>query len=192
MDNSPLEMACAAIAHGHVVGVPTDTVYGLAIDPRRKDSFEALYAVKRRAPDKAIPILVSDADQAAGIVEVSELGRHLMSTHWPGGLTIVLKRRRDVPVHLGDPVAGTVAVRAPNNQVALDLLRMCGPLAVSSANRSDDEPAIDAQSAREVFGVEVAVYLEGSEPIGTPSTVVDATGSEPLVLRTGAVDLGSS
>ena len=115
-----------------------------------------------------------------------------MEHHWPGGLTIVLRRRRDVPVHVGDPVTGTVAVRAPDHPVALQVLATCGPLAVTSANVSGRSPAVDAVGARAALGDSVAVYLEGESDVGLPSTVVDATGDEPLVLRQGAVDIGAT
>ena len=141
---------------------------------------------------RTIPILVSGVEQAAEIVAVSEIGRSLIERHWPGGLTLVLRRRRDVPVHIGDPVTGTVAVRAPDHPVALDVLTRCGPLAVTSANVSGGQPARDAVEARAALGDAVAVYLEGVTAAGTASTVVDATGDEPLVLRQGAVDIGAT
>ena len=187
-----IDVACEALARGEIVGLPTDTVYGLGIDPRNASAYELLYATKRRRPDKAIPLLVADVEQAAEVVVVTELGRHLMKRHWPGGLTIVLGRRRDVPVHVGDPVTGTVAVRAPDHPVAHDLLTRCGPLAVTSANVSGSPPAVDAVGAEAALGSTVAVYLPGSgSPAGVASTVVDATGVEPLVLRHGAIDIGA-
>lgn len=187
------DVACEALARGEIVGLPTDTVYGLAIDPRNAAAYELLYAAKRRRPEKPIAVLVADATQAAEIVVVTDLGRRLMDRHWPGGLTIVLRRRRDMPVHVGDPVTGTVAVRAPDHVVAHDLLARCGPLAVTSANVSGSPPAVDSVAAEAVMGTTVAVYLRGrGNPEGVASTVVDATGQEPLVLRQGAVDIGAS
>lgn len=186
-----IDVACEAIGRGEIVGLPTDTVYGLGIDPGNAAAYELLYAAKQRRPDKAIPVLVADAAQAAEVVVVTELGQRLMELHWPGGLTIVLRRRRDVPVHVGDPVTGTVAVRAPDHPLARGLLTRCGPLAVTSANVSESPPAIDAVAAEAAMGTTVAVYLRGSgSPAGVASTVVDATGKEPLVLRHGAVDIG--
>jgi tRNA threonylcarbamoyl adenosine modification protein (Sua5/YciO/YrdC/YwlC family) len=194
MDDSPTstELACEAIARGDIVGVPTDTLYGIAIDPFRRESYAALYAAKQRPDDKAIPILVADVEQAAEIVEISDIGLRLMASHWPGGLTLVLRRRRDVPVHIGDPVTGTVAVRAPDHPVALDVLTRCGPLAVTSANLSGGRPALDAAGARATLGDAVSVYLEGATAAGIASTVVDATGDELLVLRQGAIDIGAT
>jgi L-threonylcarbamoyladenylate synthase len=188
-----IEHACEAVRRGEIVGLPTDTVYGLGIDPRNPAAYELLYAAKRRQPDKAIPILVADAAQAAEIVEVSALGRRLMDRHWPGGLTIVQRRRRDVPVHIGDPVTATVAVRAPADGTTHALLAECGPLAVTSANLSGERASLDADEAQRALGSTVAVYLRGEgAPAGVASTVVDATGDEPLVLRLGSVDIGAS
>jgi len=188
----PVALACAAVSRGEVVGLPTDTVYGLAIDPFRRESFAALYTAKRRPAEKPIPVLVTGLAQAEEIVEVSALGRGLIERHWPGGLTLVLSRRRDVPVHIGDPFTGTVAVRAPDHPVALRMLALCGPLAVTSANVSGEAAAVDAVEARSALGDTVAVYLEGEARAGLPSTVVDATGERPLVLRHGAVDIGGA
>lgn len=190
---SRIEHACEAVRRGDIVGLPTDTVYGIGIDPRNPAAYELLYAAKRRRPEKAVPLLVADVDQAAGVVEVSELGRRLMERHWPGGLTVVQRRRRDVPVHIGDPVTATVAVRAPSDPTAHALLLRCGPLAVTSANLSGEPPALDADAAEAALGSMVAVYLRsGGAPAGVASTVVDATGDEPLVLRRGAIDIGAS
>lgn len=188
-----IEAACEAVRRGEIVGLPTDTVYGLGIDPRNRAAYELLYAAKRRHPDKAIPILVADVDQAEELVEVTVVGRALIDRHWPGGLTLVLPRRRGVPVHIGDPVTGTVAVRAPADPVVHAVLAHCGPLAVTSANVSGRAPAVTAQEARDVLGSTVAVYLEGSgSAAGVSSTVVDATGESPLVLRRGAIDIGAA
>lgn len=190
--SAAIDVACEALGRGEIVGLPTDTVYGIGIDPRNAAAYELLYAAKQRRPDKAIPVLVADVTQAAEVVVVTELGRRLMERHWPGGLTIVLGRRRDVPVHVGDPVTGTVAVRAPDHPVAHALLARCGPLAVTSANVSGSPPAVDADAAEAAMGSTVAVYLPGSgSPAGVASTVVDATGVEPLVLRHGAIDIGA-
>lgn len=190
---SPIDDACQAVRRGEIVGLPTDTVYGIGIDPRNRAAYELLYAAKRRRPDKAIPLLVADAAQAAEVVEVSGLGRRLMDRHWPGGLTIVQRRRRDVPVHIGDPVTATVAVRAPADPTTQALLARCGPLAVTSANISGERAAVDADEAEAALGTTVAVYLRGvGVPAGVASTVVDATGEDPLVLRKGAIDIGAS
>lgn len=184
--------ACRALGAGAIVGIPTDTVYGLGVDPLRRDAIGALYALKQREMEKAIPILVADAAQAAEIVDVSAVAAALMERHWPGGLTIVCRRRRDVPVHIGDPVTATVAVRAPDHAVASALLRRCGPLAVTSANVSGQPSVLVAAQAEALFGDRVALYLEGDEPGGMASTVVDATTDDLLVLRPGSVEVDGS
>ena len=171
--------------------MPTDTVYGLAIDPLCRQALRSLFALKTRPPGKAIVILVSDAAQAAEVVDIGPLARSLMATHWPGGLTIVCRRRRDVPVHLGDLATETVAVRAPDHRVAQAVLGRCGPLGVTSANRTGDPPTQSATEAQRLFGDGVAMYLDGGSAAGRPSTVVDATTDEAVVLRHGAVTLGA-
>jgi tRNA threonylcarbamoyl adenosine modification protein (Sua5/YciO/YrdC/YwlC family) len=101
---------------------------------------------------------------------------------------VVVLRTPAVPHWAGDHDRGTVALRVPSHPVALELLRRSGPLAVTSANRSGEPPAIDAASARAILGDAVAVYLEGSSSGGASSTVVDLTGDTPVVLRPGPVE----
>jgi L-threonylcarbamoyladenylate synthase len=183
-----IELALAALDRGEIVGVPTDTVYGIAADPSRRDAVESLFSVKGRSETKPIAILCADIEQARSVALIDDRVGRTARSHWPGGLTLVVRRVPGSPVWLGDPVTDTVAVRVPDHPVALDLLRRYGPLAVTSANRSGDDPATDAIEARRLLGGAVAVYLEGRGSGGPPSTVVDVTVDPPRVIRPGAVE----
>ncbi len=119
---------------------------------------------------------------------VPPVARTLIEAFWPGGLSLVVEHAPSLSWDLGD-ARGTVMVRMPLHPVALDLLRLVGPMAVSSANRSGSPPATTAAAAYGQLGDDVSVYLEaGESPIGVASTVVDLTGDIPRVLRQGAVD----
>jgi tRNA threonylcarbamoyl adenosine modification protein (Sua5/YciO/YrdC/YwlC family) len=118
--------------------------------------------------------------------EVPQPARDLAEAFWPGGLTLILKAQPSLAWDLGE-TKGTVALRVPSNQVALDLLAETGPLAVSSANRTGMPSAIDAEGAEDMLGTSVSVYLDGGvagldydaigdRPGDTSSTIVDATG----------------
>lgn len=172
---------------GGIVGVPTDTVYGLAAVPTHREAIARLYDVKGRPAGKPIALLVASVSQAEELVVFTPAAAELGRRHWPGALTLVLPTRRRLPDWVGDPTRGTVGVRVPDHPVALELLEAAGPLAVTSANPSGGDPALDHRSARAMFGELVDLYLEGVCPGGTASTVVDATGSELRILRRGPV-----
>ncbi|MDF1594988.1 MAG: L-threonylcarbamoyladenylate synthase [Acidimicrobiia bacterium] len=185
-----IDAAVAAIHRGLIVGVPTDTVYGLAVDPLNTEAVAALYELKGRPDEKAIPVLVATVAQALEIVDIPPEIEDMALRHWPGPLTLVLRRHVELPDWVGERERGTVAVRIPDHPVALDFLSAAGPLAVTSANRSGNPPAQDEVEARELLGSGVAVYLEGRSPGGEPSTVVDMTTNPPRLVREGPVTFG--
>jgi tRNA threonylcarbamoyl adenosine modification protein (Sua5/YciO/YrdC/YwlC family) len=184
--------AIAALERGELIGLPTDTVYGVAADPGRRDAVEALFAAKGRPGVNPIPILCADVAQARSVGVLDDTVAAIADRHWPGGLTLVVRRVPGSSDWVGDPVADTVGVRVPDHPVALEVLHRFGPLAVTSANRSGEEPATDEAGAEAALGDAVAVYLPGRGSGGPPSTVVDATGDPVRVLRRGAVEWGPS
>ncbi len=182
-----LERALAAIGDGHVVGIPTDTVYGLAIDPFNDHAVRRLFDLKGRPVGKPIGLLAASMPQAETIGEFDSEARSLAEEFWPGGLTLILRPKVILSDWVGDSQRQTVGVRIPDHPVALDLLERSGPLAVTSANRSGEPEVFDDVMARSIFSDEVAVYVEGTCPGGVASTVVDATSPELVVLRAGAI-----
>jgi L-threonylcarbamoyladenylate synthase len=185
-----LEAAAHAAASGNLVVMPTDTVYGIGADAFNAAAVRALLAAKGRGPDMPVPVLVGSWTTIEGLVmAVPPVARTLVEAFWPGGLSLVIEHAPSLQWDLGD-ANGTVMVRMPLHPVAIDLLRLVGPMAVSSANRSGQPPATTASAARDQLGDQVAVYLDGgTSPIGVASTVVDVTGEVPRVLRVGAVGL---
>lgn len=183
-----IDAGVAAIRRGLIVGLPTDTVYGVGVDPFNTKAVASLYELKGRPDEKAIPVLCATVAQALEIVDIPPEIEDMALVHWPGPLTLVLRRHVELPEWVGDNTLGTVAVRIPDHPVALDLLAAAGPLAVTSANRSGNPPALDEVEARGLLGNGVAVYLEGRCPGGASSTVVDMTSVPPRILREGPVD----
>ncbi len=187
-DAAGIEAAVRALTSGRVVAIPTDTVYGLAVDPHRHGSADRLFALKDRPREVRLPVLVSDEEQvlqAASVVP--DVARRLMSRFWPGALTIVLPRRPGSSADLGADEA-TVGVRCPAHPVPLALCALTGPLATTSANPHGKEPLTTAEAVKAAFGDGVAVVLDGGTCAGLPSTVVDCTGStEPALLRQGRI-----
>ena len=136
------------------------------------------------------PVLVSAPTTLDALaVGVPSYARALITELWPGPLTLVCRQQPSLQWDLGD-TRGTVAVRMPDHEVALELLSRTGPLAVSSANRTGRPAATDADAAEEMLGTAVAVILDaGPTPGSKPSTIVDVTGQVGRVLRLGAVPL---
>lgn len=181
--------AVIALNAGKLVGVPTDTVYGVAALPSSETGMNALFELKGRGPEHPIALLVADLEQAHELVSITAMAQRLAEEFWPGPLTLVLPAARNLPHWIGDQARGTVGVRVPQHPVALDLLDKAGTLAVTSANRSGEEAAVDHEQARQVFGDAVAGYLEGEGAAGLASTVLDATVDPPVVLRAGPITL---
>ncbi|MEO7443533.1 MAG: L-threonylcarbamoyladenylate synthase [Acidimicrobiales bacterium] len=167
-----IDAAVAALAGGGLVGLPTDTLYGLVGDP------DAIYAAKRRPLGIHLPVLVADRKAVHDLIgAVPPLAAVLMDAFWPGGLTVVVSR----------PGGGTVGLRCPDHPVALAVCRAAGPLPSSSANRHGEAPLTTAAELAAAFVDEVAVILDAGPCAGSGSTVVDCTGDHPVLLRAGRV-----
>jgi tRNA threonylcarbamoyl adenosine modification protein (Sua5/YciO/YrdC/YwlC family) len=182
--------AADSVAAGELVVLPTDTVYGLGADAFQAAAVAELLRAKGRGRDFPVPVLVGSWTTIEGLVtNLDQRTRDLIEAFWPGGLTLVVKHAPSLSWDLGD-AKGTVAVRMPLHPVAIELLEITGPMAVSSANRHGEPPAQTAAEARRQLGDDVAVYLEdGQVPGGVASTIVDVTGEVPKVLRLGALEL---
>lgn len=178
--------AVEVVGAGGVVGVPTDTVYGIGADPLDDEAVGLLFELKGRPAAKPVGLLVASLEQAVGMGQIEGIALDLARRHWPGGLTLVVRPLVVLADWVGDRQADTVGIRVPDHPVALELLEATGPLTVTSANRSGSPEATDDAGAREVFGDRVH-YVAGTSPGGEPSTVVDVTGSRPVVLRRGPV-----
>ncbi len=183
-----LDAAAAATVRGELVLLPTDTVYGVGADAFAPPAVARLLAAKNRGRAMPVPVLIGEASTLAGLVlRVPPAATRLAEAFWPGGLTLVVEHAPSLAWDLGD-AEGTVAVRLPDDDVARDLLRRTGPLAVSSANRSGRPAATTAQEAVAQLGEHAAVVLDGGPRAGSAaSTIVDCTGPVPRVLRVGAV-----
>jgi len=187
-----LAAAAGAVRAGRLVVMPTDTVYGIGADAFSDTDVRALLQAKNRGPDMPVGVLVGSWQTIDGLVlSVPQPARALIEAFWPGDLSIVLPHAPSLSWDLGRS-HGTVMLRMPLHPVAIELLREVGPMAVSSANKSGHPPAATADDAREQLGSSVAVYLDGG-PSGdpVPSTIVDLSGDEPVVLREGAVSLAA-
>lgn len=183
-----LRAAVSALRSGRLVVLPTDTVYGVAADAFTPRAVAALLAAKGRGPAVPVPVLVASIRMLEGIAsDLTGAGRALVDAFWPGPLTLVVRHPPHLAWDLGD-TRGTVAVRMPLQELALELIAETGPLAVSSANRTGAPPATTAEQALAALAEAVDVYLDaGPAARGVPSTIVDLTGPSPRILRVGAL-----
>jgi L-threonylcarbamoyladenylate synthase len=182
--------AALAIQAGELIVLPTDTVYGVAADAFSPGAVSNLLVAKGRGREMPPPVLVSAATTLDALATgIPTYARALVEALWPGPLTLVCHQQTSLQWDLGD-TRGTVAVRMPDNDVALELLSRTGPLAVSSANTSGLPAARTADIAESMLGHSVAVILDGGPTPGPePSTIVDVTGPQGRVLRMGVVPL---
>jgi L-threonylcarbamoyladenylate synthase len=178
-----LSAAVRALESGRPIVMPTDTVYGLAVMPGIPAAVEEVFRIKGRAKEKPVAVLATGVRAFTWIAAFDDRARRLADRFWPGPLTIVLPRAPAFALDLG---AGRgVGVRVPDHELALELLGLAGPLAVTSANRSDEPPATTVDEAREALGNEVEVFVDGGRCSGDPSTVVSLLEDEPVILRDG-------
>jgi L-threonylcarbamoyladenylate synthase len=188
-DPAVIAVAAAALGAGGVVGLPTETVYGVAVLPR-PEPLRALLAAKDRPADKGIPLLVDRLDQVAGLLVVSDAALRLAERFWPGPLTLALPLRvaDGVPVELSGGRA-SLAVRIPDHAVPRSLARQLGPIAVSSANRSGEPEAHSAAELVVSIGAWLALVIDdGPVRGGVPSSVVSVDADGHIeILREGAV-----
>ena len=183
---SAIDEAIVALRLGKLVVIPTDTVYGVAADPRQPEAVAALFGAKGRPEDKAIPVLGADVADLEEIVVFNDAARRVAQRYWPGPLTLILERAETFTADLGGKRKDTVAVRVPKEPRAIELLKRTGPLAVTSANASGKKEATTVDEARAALGSSVAVFIDGGRCAGLPSTIVFLAG-ERRVLREGAI-----
>ena len=183
-----LESAASAVRRGALVVLPTDTVYGVAADAFSQPGIERLLAAKGRGRDFPLPVLVGTPQTVDGLTfGLPGSARRLVEAFWPGGLTLVVRHAPSLAWDLGD-AGGKVALRMPLHPAALELLRVTGPLAVTSANRTGLPVPQTCDEAESQLDEQVAVYLDGGPAAeGPPSTIVDASAEAPVLLREGSV-----
>ena len=195
-----ISAAQAAFQEKKTVVIPTDTVYGVAADAFSPDAVTALLAAKGRSRQMPPPVLIFDEAVLPGLADqVSDDATALARKFWPGALTLIMYCQPSLNWDLGE-TRGTVALRVPDDKLAIDLLRQVGPLAVSSANRSGQTAATDADEAAEQLGEAVDVIIDdGRRPRNRaegvasadvlPSTIVDCTSERLVVVREGAISI---
>jgi L-threonylcarbamoyladenylate synthase len=189
-DDLHINQAITTLKGGGVVAFPTDTVYGVGVDPFQRDAVRKLYQIKGRPIDKPIPILVGSVADVEHVAQnLPPTFSQLAEQFWPGGLTLIVEAKALPP----EVTAGgdTVGVRMPDHPLALALLqRFGGAIATTSANKSDEPPAISAEEVRSELGELVSIILDGGQTATKiASTVLDLSVSPPQIRRHGGISI---
>lgn len=221
ISNAILRVATAYLRRGGLFVYPTETAYAIGCDATNARAVAAIFRLKGRERRKPLPLIVASRAMAERYAQFTPLARRLAKRYWPGPLTLVLRSSRHSEggsrgiSHHGQAIAlapgiiaanGTVAIRVSAHPVARALSRRLGrPIVSTSANRSGDPPAFSIRAAARAFsharntlplkvgnGGDVLMVNAGTLPRRKPSTIVDARGSEPIILRQGAVSLRGS
>jgi L-threonylcarbamoyladenylate synthase len=182
-----MSRALQVLQAGGLVAMPTDTVYGLGALAFDSTAAGNIYAVKGRPAEKAIPVLLGVVEDLVTVaLDVPEIAAKLAARFWPGPLTLVVPKHPDIPEIVS--ALPTIGVRIPDHAAARTLLRLAGPMAVTSANLSGQASPSTAREVEAQLGGKVAVIIDaGRTPGGVPSTVVDCVGAEAKVLRAGPI-----
>ncbi len=188
-DPKALKTALDVLSSGGLVAFPTDTVYGLGALAFNERAVSQISDVKGRDMEKAIPILVGDLSQVKLVTsEMNSQSEKLARRFWPGPLTIIMPRHPTIPNAVTS--MATVGVRIPNFLPTLELLRLTGPLAVSSANLAGQGSPSTARGVQAQLDGKIRLILDGGvTPGGTPSTVVDCAQGQPVIIREGPISL---
>lgn len=179
--------ALEILLSGGLVAFPTDTVYGVGSLAFHQQAIESIYVAKDRPMEKAIPVLIGDNEDLSKVAEeIPIFAMKLIDRFWPGPLTVLVPKNRTLPEAIS--AASTVGVRVPDHDIARALLRLAGPLAVTSANISGQSSPTTAEEVYAQLNGRIAMILDGGEtPGGIPSTLVDCTGDEIQILREGPI-----
>ena len=179
------------LRQGGVVAYPTDTLFGLGVDALNEAAVERVFEVKGRPQGMPLPLIIGEPEQLQMVADtVSESAWKFASAFWPGGLTLVVPVGPNVP-DLITARGWKVAVRLPDHPVPRELTLQLGrPITGTSANRSGGPEPATAESVQNQLHNTIDVILKGGPaPGGRSSTVLDITGSQPRVLRRGAVSV---
>lgn len=188
-DSAAIARALEFLRAGEIVALPTDTVYGIMADGYNADAIEKLFIAKERPSHKAIQLLIADVSDLGRVsIFISPTARALAEKFWPGGLTLVVQARTDLPKNLRADT-NTIGVRLPDAPLVRALARALGrPLAATSANRSGGANPRTAQAVLNDLDGRIGFILDGgATPGNIASTVLDCTVEPPRVLRQGAI-----
>ncbi|HEY0868313.1 MAG TPA: L-threonylcarbamoyladenylate synthase [Fimbriimonas sp.] len=184
-----IAQAARFLREGVLIGMPTETVYGIAAQADDPEAVQHVFRLKGRPADNPLIVHIAGLSQLREVARVvTDAAKRLTERFWPGPLTVVLPKNPRIP-HIVTAERDTVAVRVPAHPVALKLLRAAGPLSAPSANRFMSLSPTRAEDIDPELGDRLGMILDGGPcTVGVESTVVDCTGPFPRILRPGGID----
>ena len=189
-DDNTIDYCVQYFKKGNIGILPTDTVYGIGCDPLNIQALQDLYCIKNRNLNKPINILVSDIHMVKSFVKnINEIEQKLIETFWPGALTIIFNKSEIVPNLLTSGL-DTIGIRMPNNKICLEIItKLKKPLAMSSANISDNVPDSDLNSLLSDFKDKVNfIVIDENSNNNIPSTIVRVEDNQIKILREGSIN----
>ena len=182
-----IRQAASHLKQGHLVVYPTDTLYALGGDVFNEDAVRSVFNLKHRPLSQPIPVAVASTEQMEMISILTKTAKRIIAQFLPGTVTVVVEKK---PV-LSDVLTGgknTVAIRIPNDPLALQLLKIFGPITVTSANIHNKSTPFHVNEIKNMFSSkEISYYIDDGTRNGKPSTIVDCTTDHPKILREGSI-----
>lgn len=186
--NKNLDKAIKIVRAGGIIIYPTDTVFGIGCRVDKVDSVRKLFKLRNRPSEKAVPVLVSSIKMAEDYAEFSDTASNLAKKYWPGGLTLVLKNKKVLPVVIGS--GSTVGVRMPHHSSILELIRKVGvPIIGCSANFAGEKTPYKMSDLDPKLVKLVDYVMPGRCSLKQASTVVDLSSNKLKILRKGTVKI---
>lgn len=187
MDNDLIADAVHAVQRGKIIVYPTDTLYALGTGIKNKAAVKKVFLVKNRSKTLPLPLAVSDMNLLENLVILTPLARKLADAFFPGKITLVCEKKSEVFDNVSSG-KNTIAIRIPDDQIALTLLKKSGPLIATSANIHGQQPKTTISEIRKLFKEgDVEVFIDDGPRKSKPSTIVDVTTVEPKILREGSI-----
>lgn len=189
MLSASIDRAVDILSQGGVIGIPTDTVYGIAANALDEDAVDRVFGLKGREDTSPIPVLIGEVDDLLRYgVDVTDEAIALAEAFWPGQLTIVVSKSDSIPLTVSGGL-DTVGLRIADHPVPRQLVSLLGaPITATSANVSGSAPLTSAVSVAEHLGAELDLVFDGGQLAPSkPSTVIDVTSRPAIILRDGAV-----
>ena len=184
LQNDELKLAVTAISNDEIVGIPTETVYGIGVNPNSQDAVDKIFQLKERDEDKPLSILISGFHDIQKLGVISEIPEAI-ELYWPGPLTIIVETTLQFSDGVGTKSPNTIGIRVPDNDSTIELLKVTGPLAVTSANISGDVDVKSDIDAKNTFGDAIKHYIKGEALHGSGSTIIDLREEGGKILREG-------
>ena len=182
-DDEGIRKATSIVKKGGIIVFPTDTVYGIGCDPYNENSIKKIFKIKSREKNKFLPVLVYSREVASKIVSFDKQSEKLAEKFWPGPLTLILDLiDEDLKKSLN--LDKKIALRVPNNNCILELLKKCNLLIGTSANISGQKPFTDpSECYQNIEGFDL--FLDGGKISGVPSTIIEIINGEAKIQREG-------